>query len=496
MGFLATQWASSDDLSSRFLNFKRVYGRSSVSQKTAKLQGRVTNPPLLDYEPTFVARFWWEGGIGTPDNFQPLQDHATVHAFGQVDYSPARAYDRWRDQLRAELDAIAERDNFYVESFNEVGVSREYLQFERERTARLHGDYGLRSLVGNLGVGWSTLGHFELARDVGLIHTLRDHGGAWGEHGYGSVLGLQMYHGPQNQAVQADGRLGRTPIDMANDRTIYPDTVDSWLAMRASMSHQHLIKVGGGDIPIIISEFGFDDAGFHSYRHYTGGAAVSAWRECIPYWQQLGYLKDKSAAQFYGEQLAWSEAQSAIYPWLIGMTVFTVGSDPASRWALYDVLDTPVFDHFLAALNEQPSLPDDPPQIPPAPLPEMDGCFITPTSGRVNVRSQPTTDAPIVTVLEPGEAVEALAIYHEAPGRMWFRAVAGYIAGWTVTVNDHCETLPDETPPVQDDIPTQPMPVPEEDDRLAAFLTEFRDVLGEFSEWIDDLLDGEGSRVA
>ena len=150
---------------------------------------------VLDYEPTFVARLWWEG-IGTPDDFQPLQNNATIHAYGQVDYSPARAYDRWRSQIRPELEAMIGRDNFYVESFNEVGISREYLQFERERTARLRLEYGLRSLVGNLAVGWSTLGHFEMARDVGLIHTLRIYGGAWGEHGYGSVLGLQMYHGP------------------------------------------------------------------------------------------------------------------------------------------------------------------------------------------------------------------------------------------------------------------------------------------------------------
>ena len=294
-----------------------------------------------------------------------------------------------------------------------------------------------------------------------------------------------------NQAVQPDGQLGRSPAEVASDTRIYPDTVASWLAFRASMSHQHLIAVGGGDIPIIISEFGFDDAGFHSYRHYTGGASVSAWRECIPYWRSLGYLNDKTAAQFYGEQLAWAEAQAAIYPWLMGMTVFTVGSDPASRWALYDVLDTPVFDHFLAALDDQPDLADDVPTPPLTPLPpELIGCFLTPSGDRVNVRSAATADAPIVAVLERGEAVEALAVIHEAPGRMWFRTVAGYVAAWTVTLNDHCEALPDETPLTPDDMDTQPV-IPLDHERLTLFLSQFRDTMTDFSDWVGDLLDGE-----
>ena len=226
------------------------------------------------------------------------------------------------------------------------------------------------------------------------------------------------------------------------------------------MSHQHLIATGGGDIPIVITEAGIDDAGFHSYRHYTGGAGAGAWRECIPFWRSLGYLDGRSPEQFYGEQLAWLEAQCSIYPWLLGATVFTVGSDLATRWALYDVLDTPVFDHFLAALESYGDTTPEEPEEPEAPeepqWPNATDCFIAAKGDRVNVRELPSISSPIIDVLEPGEARASLGFRLENgdAARPWYELVdGGHVAGWVTNhTDDRCRLIDDTPPPASGDV--------------------------------------------
>jgi hypothetical protein len=135
---------------------------------------------------------------------------------------------------------------------------------------------------------------------MGLYNVLRDNGGALGRHDYAGGL-LELWHGEVQAAAQAtaqaapawdnltigpnreiqlwkDGEqivmaqsesapLAKHPKEYLNNVPVYeaarfhPDNGDlaSWLAFRVLREHHWINQTGGGDIPIFITEYLYDD---------------------------------------------------------------------------------------------------------------------------------------------------------------------------------------------------------------------------------------------
>lgn len=277
-----------------------------------------------------VQRFYWFDPIGNTDQFdlwyRELGENTLEHWLGTVNNGVSQQ---------------AGNPRLYVESFNEVGMGREYLAFETRRTYALMERYGLKSAVINAAVGTTSPQAWEEARAVGLLDAVRNTGSVIGLHAYAGFF-MSLWHGTQNLGDPANGmRLKADPRQLIFRPIIPyadPDGLQSWLAFRCRQDHEQLKRMGYGDIKFVLTEFGIDNAGYDTYKNYTGEMGRGGWQAWAEIWRQYGFLiNDLTPEKFYALQLMWADQQLQAYPFVDGATIFTYGSDAGTLWTRFDI---------------------------------------------------------------------------------------------------------------------------------------------------------------
>jgi hypothetical protein len=339
----------------------------------------------INYEPKpkFVQRFWWSNDKSNSNDFGYYYTMTGLE----------NAYGRWLQCIgENSLDSLKGLDNFYIESFNEVGISKSYCEFEAYRAKRLWESLGLRSCVLNSGVGWTlpfdqmrarttvafhtrqAIKHeravFKDANDAGMLDAMRKYGAVFGIHSYGAGvvpknLGIDFWHGPDRQAISQEDRHLKHDLEWyaAHDREIYaPDMLNTWLAFRVARYHDQVAKLGYADLKFIITEAGIDGVlDPHSYKIYSGGRYAGGWRDWAPIWQEMNWLENCTAAYRYAVELEYAERQYRAYSdFLLGATIF----GGTGNWQHFNPFPE-VIDELLPILDkldegEDQPMPDEP----------------------------------------------------------------------------------------------------------------------------------------
>lgn len=281
-------------------------------------------------EAKLIQRFWWNHPAGDPGGFE-----------GWVNAYRGDTLETWLGLFHGSLSSQQGNSRMYLESFNEVGMGEAYLQFETDRVNTMYSRYGLRSCVINAAVGTTSAHDWEMAKNVGLLDAIRNTGSLIGLHGYAGLF-MTLWHGRQNLGNQSnENRLHDDPRNLVFRPVISyedPDGLESWLAFRCRRDHETLKSLGFGDLKIVLTEFGLDNAGIETYRHYTNNESRGGFRTWINDWQRIGFLEGTTPEDFYADQLLWADQQLQAYPFVEGATIFTYHSDPVSRkWYDYDI---------------------------------------------------------------------------------------------------------------------------------------------------------------
>ena len=199
------------------------------------------------------------------------------------------------------------------EAFNEpVPNSIEQMQrlavFEAERT-RLLGEQGIRSVVGNFGVGQPPLElwpHFFPALEAVKTH-----------HGY---LGLHEYSAPDIWFGTGKSQRQAT-ADQADE---------GWLTLRYRKVYRNYLEPAGLAVPLLITECGVD--GLVQNRP---GPEGNGWRDFVDFWAtDLGMGYD--GAGNYIEQLAWYDAELRLDEYVAGAAIYALAA--SGGWESYELL--------------------------------------------------------------------------------------------------------------------------------------------------------------
>ncbi|MEM7348147.1 MAG: hypothetical protein AAF485_28275, partial [Chloroflexota bacterium] len=201
------------------------------------------------------------------------------------------------------------------EAYNEPIVDtpdkmKRLADFEAERT-RVLAENGIRSVVGNFATGNPPLElwpHFAPALDA-----IRQYNGYLGLHEYSAPV-MQYYAEdlqPNNDPGQGD---------------------EGWLTLRYRKVHrQHLIPMGFGDIPILMTECGVDGL----VQPRPGPEQAGGWQDFIETWLNDGF-RDHPAG-VYMDQLIWYDQHLQQDNFVKGAAIFLAASGD-QRWDSYDIL--------------------------------------------------------------------------------------------------------------------------------------------------------------
>lgn len=322
-------------------------------------------------EAKLIQRFYWSHAAGDPGGFDTW--FATYQG---------NTLETWLGMFHGAFASQQGNGRMYVESFNEVGMGEAYLRFEADRVNTLYNRYGLRSCVINAAVGTTSAFDWQIAQNVGLLDAIRNTGSIIGLHAYAGLF-MSLWHGRQNLGNPAnENRLYDDPRNLIFRPVISyedPDGLESWLAFRCRRDHEDLRSLGFGDLKMVITEFGLDNAGIETYRHYTNNESRGGFRSWINDWQRLGFLEGTTPEDFYVDQLLWADQQLQAYPFIEAATIFTYHSDPITRkWYDYDIRG-PVMETLFrrwfggdiaTAPTQEPDIQITPsPTIPPGPGP-------------------------------------------------------------------------------------------------------------------------------
>ncbi len=201
------------------------------------------------------------------------------------------------------------------EAYNEpvadtVDKMKRLADFEAERT-RLLAENGIRSVVGNFAAGHPPLElwpHFKPA-----LAAIRQ---------YDGYLGLHEYSAPVMQYRAGDLQPPGDPSE--GD--------EGWLTLRYRKAYrQHLIPMGFGDVPTLITECGVDGL----IRPRPGPEDAKGWQDFIDTWVANGLRDDPPGV--YMDQLIWYDQNLQQDDYIKGSAIFLAGAnDP--QWASYDIL--------------------------------------------------------------------------------------------------------------------------------------------------------------
>lgn len=191
-----------------------------------------------------------------------------------------------------------------------VDKMKRLADFEAERT-RILAENGIRSVVGNFAGGNPPLElwpHFEPA-----LHAIRQ---------YNGYLGLHEYSAPVMQ--YRAGSL-QPPGDP-------PQGDEGWLTLRYRKAYrQHLIPMGYGNIPTLITECGVDGL----IKPRPGPDDAGGWQDFIETWLANGLRNDPPGV--YMDQLIWYDQNLQQDDFIKGAAIFLAGSN-SPQWASYDIL--------------------------------------------------------------------------------------------------------------------------------------------------------------
>lgn len=133
-----------------------------------------------------------------------------------------------------------------------------------------------------------------------------------------------------------------------------------WVTLRYRYVYDTYFRPAGlDDARLIITELGCD-----AVESVTpAGVSVGSWREHAPHWQAAG----RDPEQVYADMLKWYDGRIQEDSFVVGATVFTVGS--IGYWARWDIAATGVeealLEHISAGGGGGPN-PIEPPAPPPA----------------------------------------------------------------------------------------------------------------------------------
>ncbi|MDX1522768.1 MAG: hypothetical protein R3264_14160, partial [Anaerolineae bacterium] len=201
------------------------------------------------------------------------------------------------------------------ESFNEPVADtpdkmRRLADFEAERT-RILGENGIRSVVGNFGAGQPPLELWPLFEPA--LAAIRQYNGYLGLHEYSAPV-MQYRSG----SLQPEGD---------------PDQGDEgWLTLRyRKVYRQHLIPMGYGDIPTLITECGVDGL----IRPRPGPEDGKGWQDFVQMWRDNGLRDDPPGV--YMDQLIWYDENLQQDDYIKGAAIFLAGTND-EQWESYDIL--------------------------------------------------------------------------------------------------------------------------------------------------------------
>jgi hypothetical protein len=182
--------------------------------------------------------------------------------------------------------------------------------FEAERT-RLLAEHGIRSVIGNFAAGHPPLELWPEFKPA--LHAIRQ---------YDGYLGLHEYSAPVMQYRAGDLQPAGDP----------PQGDEGWLTLRYRKAYrQHLIPMGYGNLPTLITECGVDGL----IRPRPGPDEAEGWQDFIGTWLVNGLRDDPPGV--YMDQLIWYDENLQQDDYVRGAAIFLAGTnDP--QWVSYDIL--------------------------------------------------------------------------------------------------------------------------------------------------------------
>lgn len=306
--------------------------------------------------------------IGADNELGKLLDYATIYTSEGSYINPSVAWDGWRNAVTwGGLQALQSVGiPIYVNWINEQGfdlfqegthLSSVRLSVEREWAAQLHINYpNLHPAALSISTGASHEDIYKACGDhtgVGLVATLWEHGGILDTHAYADGF-LQNWYGSA-QAIQGnpnvpglDYHYHEHPSYYVNNPEVLPLQLSrdsGFLIARPLKEVEWWQKYGGGAVPTIVGETGYDRVGFQSFELYIqrNPNDANGWRDIAKYWGELGFLEGgKSPARFYAEQLHWMrrvyEPESFGAP---GCAIYVYGSEKTDlgEWRSFNIRD-------------------------------------------------------------------------------------------------------------------------------------------------------------
>jgi len=200
------------------------------------------------------------------------------------------------------------------EAYNEpVPVNADQMKrlsdFEAERT-RLLREQGIRSVIGNFGVGQPPLELWE--------HFLPAMQAA---QAYDGWLGLHEYAAPTIYYLSTRADQGRYPGVAPHD--------SGWLTLRYRKVYNEILFPAGLGIPLVMTELGVD--GLVTDR--PGPQEARGWQEFQEYWRDNGYGLWGPGA--YVEQLAWYDAAMQHDEYVMGGCIYAMAA--TAGWETYEM---------------------------------------------------------------------------------------------------------------------------------------------------------------
>lgn len=235
---------------------------------------------------------------------------------------------RFVNQLLPIADDSARRASFDGwEAYNEpipasVAAMERLADFEAERT-RLLGERGIRSVVGNFGVGQPPLEWWPAFFPA--LQAAKQYNG-W--------LGLHEYSAPTIYYQTTRDGMGRYPGVSPEDT--------GWLTLRYRKVYREHLQPAGLGIPLIFTELGVDGL----ILDRPGPADAMGWQDFQSYWAENGFGTWGPGA--YIEQLAWYDEAMRQDDYVVGGAIFVMAS--SDGWQSYDILGpaTGVLHQYLS----------------------------------------------------------------------------------------------------------------------------------------------------
>lgn len=325
----------------------------------------------------WVVAPWWTSQ-GTRDSFSMFQESATQREAGEEYFNPDIAWKNWLNidggLMRQFHETLKGIPNVWIQGHNEVGVGREYVDWEKQRAKLTRFHYNIKSVVINDGVGKSEFAHYQMYQQLGLYNILRETGGALGRHDYAGAL-LELWHG-EVQAVRQEGEarpLAKHPKEYINNVPVYEAArfndrgagdLGSHLAFRVLRDHHYINETGGGDIPIFIVEFGYDDAGAQSLTpYYSNTYTPRGLVRARKIWDEWGLSNHD---EILGKQMAYADQQLRKVPMVQGAAWFQYGEHNSEAWRLFNLDGVNFVQPYLDALADVEPPPPPPPEPPDA----------------------------------------------------------------------------------------------------------------------------------